>query len=145
MDVVGEVSGASWRRPGLGDLDGKPQVREDLVNDAGVLDSRDQAHAASAARTSEDVEVERAAHEVGPGPVAGFVGRLTLRLRGTRRGEVDSGFYRRHVRAFVGDGAAAPAGVRGEDPVVEDEIDPGAREGIRILPLLRYQPRRSVD
>ena len=70
-----EVSGASRRGPGLGDLGGKSEVRENLANDAGVLDGREQAHAAAAARAGEDVEVKGAPHEVGPRPRAGCAGR----------------------------------------------------------------------
>jgi len=34
---------------------------------------------------------------------------------------------RRRAWALVGDGAAAPAGMGGEDPVVEHEVDAGTR------------------
>jgi hypothetical protein len=43
-----------------------------------MLDGRDQAHAAAAARTHEHVEAKGAAHQIGPGPVAGFAGSLAL-------------------------------------------------------------------
>ncbi len=76
MDVGEEVSRASRRGPGVGDLGGESEVREDLANDSGILDGGDQAHAAAAVGASEHVEVEGAAHQVGPGPVVGSAGRL---------------------------------------------------------------------
>ena len=72
-----EVSGASRRGPGracVGDLGRQPQVGEDLADDPGFLDGGDQAHAAATARAGEDIDVERAPHQVGPRPVAGFAG-----------------------------------------------------------------------
>ena len=39
-----EVSGVRSRGPGLGDLGGKSEVREDLANDPRVLDGGEQAH-----------------------------------------------------------------------------------------------------
>ena len=48
-NVREKLSGAGRRGPGLGEFGRKPEVREDLANDAGVLDGRDQAHAAATA------------------------------------------------------------------------------------------------
>ena len=58
---------------GVGDLRREPEVGEDLADDVGVLDGRDQAQAAATPRAGQDVEVEGMPHEVGPGPVAGFL------------------------------------------------------------------------
>ncbi len=44
----------------------EPEGREDLGEDLGVLDRREQAHAAATARAGEHVEVEAAPHEVRP-------------------------------------------------------------------------------
>ncbi|MFQ5831031.1 MAG: hypothetical protein ACE5JD_18060, partial [Candidatus Methylomirabilia bacterium] len=46
-----EVSGASWRGPGLGDFGGESEVREDLMNDPRVFDGREQPHAAATGRS----------------------------------------------------------------------------------------------
>jgi hypothetical protein len=93
----------------------------------GVLDRREQAHAAAAARAGEHGEVEAAPHQVGPRPVAGFAGSLATELGDLRRGGVGDGVRQRDPRALIGDGEAAPAGMGSEDPVVEHEIDAGAR------------------
>jgi hypothetical protein len=45
---------------------GEPEVREYFADDLGVLDRREQAHAAATARAGEHVEVEAAPHQVGP-------------------------------------------------------------------------------
>jgi hypothetical protein len=102
-------------------------VREDCADDLGVLDRREQAHAAATARAGEHVEVEGAPHQVGPRPVAGFAGRVATEFGDLRRGGVGDGVRQRDPRALIGDGAAAPAGMGREDPVVEHEIDAGAR------------------
>ena len=93
----------------------------------GVLDRREQAHATATARAGEHVEVEAAPQQVGPRPVAGFAGSLATELGDLRRGGVGDGVRQRDPRALLGDGAAAPAGLGGEDPVVEHESDAGAR------------------
>ena len=49
-----------------------------------------------------------------------------MKLGDVCRGGVGDGLPGRNPRALVGDGAAAPAGVRREDPVVEHRIDAGA-------------------
>ena len=128
VDVAEEVSGASRRGPGLGNLGGKSEVREDLANEPGILDSGEQAHAPATARTSKHVEIERTPHEVGPRPIAGLPGGWRERPAGralVRRRVAGEGTGR--GRTFLGDGTAPPAGMRGENPVVQDEIDAGAR------------------
>ncbi len=50
-DIGEEVSGVSRRGPWMGDPGGQPQVREDLADHVGTLDSGDEAHAATTART----------------------------------------------------------------------------------------------
>ena len=90
MGIGQEVSGASRRGPGLRDLGGESEVREDLANDAGVLDGGEQPQPPATARAGED------------------------------------GCSHRHSRLLMGDGAAAPARVRGENAVVDHEIDAGA-------------------
>lgn len=57
----------------------------------GVLDRREQAHAAATARAGEHVEVEAAPHQVGPRPVAGFAGSVATELGDLRHGGVGDG------------------------------------------------------
>lgn len=109
-------------------LSRKPEVREDLANDAGVLDGREQPHAAATARTGEHVELEGASHQVGPGPVAGLAGSIATGPGNGRPGRVGDGYPRRDHRVLVGDGLAAPAGMRGKDTMGEHQIDAGARD-----------------
>src|SRR4029453_17415488 len=62
----GEYETVIRRRPGrtrCWKLRRDPQVREDLPNDRGLLDRRDQFHAATALRTGEYVDLEGPAHE----------------------------------------------------------------------------------
>jgi len=66
--------------PEEGDLGREPEVREYCADDLGVLDRREQAHAAATARAGEHVEVEAAPHQVGPRPVAGFAGSVATEL-----------------------------------------------------------------
>jgi hypothetical protein len=66
-------------------------VRDYFADDLGILDRREQAHAAATARAGEHVEVEAAPHQVGPRPVAGFVGRVATELGDLRRGGVGDG------------------------------------------------------
>jgi hypothetical protein len=128
------------RRAWAGDLDRKPKVRQYLADDLGVLDVCDQAHTAAAARTGEDVDVEGAPHEVGPRPIAGLPGGWRERTAG--RALVWGRVYREGMGRFVGpppagsiatriisDSAVAPAGMGGENPVVEDKIDAGTQGG----------------
>ncbi len=108
-------------------------MREDLADGLGVLDRREQAHAAATARAGEHVEVEGTPHQVSPRPVAGLAGSLATKLGNLRRGGVGDGVCERDPRALIGDGAAAPAGMGSEDPVGEHESDVGARRERREL------------
>ncbi len=124
---VGEQvrAAARRRRPGrAGPLGWELQVGEDLADDPGVLDGRDQAHVAAAARAGQDIHIEGAPHEVSPGPIAGWGGSLRLQLHDAARARVNSAcFHQRGLRALVGHGAGTPAGVGGENAMVEHEID----------------------
>lgn len=96
-----EISGTDWRGPGrtsVGDLGREPQVSEDLADDPWVLNGRDQAHAAAAARVGQDIHVEGAAHEVSPGLIAGWGRGLALELGDARRGGVSYGCSQRKAR-----------------------------------------------
>ncbi len=129
-EVGEEGSGTARRGPGgrgIGTRGREPEVGEDPADHSGVLDRGDQAHAAATARAGEHIDVEGAAHQGGPRPGARFPGRLALELGDPGRGGVSHEFSQREPWPLIGDGAAAPAGVRGEDPVVEDEVDAGAR------------------
>jgi len=70
---------------------GALEVREYFAHDLGVLDRREQAHAAATAREGEHVEVEAAPHQVDPRQVAGFAERLATELGDLRRGGVGDG------------------------------------------------------
>ncbi len=70
-------SGAGRRGPrwaGVGELSREPHVGESRVDDLGVFDDRDEAHAAATARAGEHVDVEGAPHQGGPRPAAGSAG-----------------------------------------------------------------------
>ena len=45
-------------RIGMGDLGGQPQVRQDALDRAGVIDRCDQAQASATPRAGEDIDVE---------------------------------------------------------------------------------------
>jgi len=129
---VGEQvrAAARRRRPGRaggGPLGWEPQVGEDPADHPRILNGRDQAHAAAAARAGQDIHVEGAPHEVSPGPVARWGGRLALELRDGGRGGVSHGCSQRKARLLIGDGAGAPASMGGKDAVVHHEIDARAR------------------
>ena len=57
-DVAEEGRALSRRGPRGGDLDGESQVGEDLPNDAGIGNGREQAHAAPTAGAGQDIQVE---------------------------------------------------------------------------------------
>lgn len=97
------VSGASRRQPGLGDLGGQAEVQADPANDARVLDGDNQPHAAATARAGEDVESNP---------------------RRIRSGHVQE----RGMSGALPWSPAPPAGMRGEDPVGEYEVNAGARD-----------------
>ena len=89
-----------------------------------ILNGRDHTHAAATARTREHVKLEGAPHEVGPRPIARLAGRFRLQLRDAARARVNGTcIHQRGRRALGGYGAGAPAGMGGEDAVVQHEID----------------------
>ncbi len=90
---------------------------EDLANDAGILNGRDQTHAAATARTREHVKLKGAPHQVSPGPVAGFVRTGTLEFTDAVRAGLGRGRLLRDLRVLGGGSPAAPAGMGGEGVV----------------------------
>ena len=53
---------------------------KDPTDHSGILNGRDQTHAAATARTSEHVKLKGAPHQVSPRPVAGFARTRTLKF-----------------------------------------------------------------
>lgn len=101
---------------------------EDPADHPGILNGRDQAHAAATARTSQYVELEGTSHKVRPRPRATRAGSLRLKLRDARRARGNSACLpQRRFGALVGDGAGAPASMGGEDSMVQHKIDARAR------------------
>ena len=83
-EVGGEVSGTARRGPGgagIGTLGREPEMGEDLANDPGILNGRDQAHAPPTARTREHVKLEGAPHKGRPRPIARRAGSFRPELR----------------------------------------------------------------
>lgn len=80
-DVSGRVGGEglAGRRRAIHGLGRERESGEDLADFARILNGGDQAQAPATPRASEDVELEGAMHELGPGPVA-------VRRLGGRRG-----------------------------------------------------------
>ncbi len=62
---------------------------EDLADDPRILNGREQAHAAATARTREDIKLEGAPHQVGPGPVARRAESVRLELHDAARARVN--------------------------------------------------------
>ena len=58
-DVGEEVRVTSWRWAGARNLVWESEMGEDLANDAGILNGRDETHAAATARTREHVKARR--------------------------------------------------------------------------------------
>ena len=67
---------------------------EDPADHTRILNGREQAHAPPTARTREDIKLEGAPHQVGPGPVSTFTRGLAQGLREERRRRVGEGFPR---------------------------------------------------
>ena len=94
---------------------------EDGLYSEGILHGGDDAQPAATAGTGEDIEVEHAAHQCGPGPRArgaGAAGAGVDRVRG----QVE-------CRAVVADDARAPARTWDEDAVI---LEPLARLWLRL-------------
>lgn len=95
-----EVSGTARRGPGgagIGPLGREPEMGEDPANDPGILNGRDQAHAATTARTNEHINVEGPPHQVGPRPVARSAKSFAMGLGDVWRRGVDDGFPQRDL------------------------------------------------
>jgi hypothetical protein len=93
------------------------EVGEDGAHDRGVLHSGDDPQPAATAGTGEDIEIEHAAHQRGPGP----------RARGGAdvRTGLDLGRLGGRGRAAVADDVRAPARMRGENAVIQNQVDRG--------------------
>ena len=94
--------------------------------------------------TGEDVEGEHAAHQRRPGPGA-------RGGRGATAGRAGAGLVEGRIwgrRAAVADHVAAPAGMRGQDAVVEEQVDHGpgweSRQLVHELDGLEEQGRRAI-
>jgi hypothetical protein len=101
---------------------------EDPADHPRILNGRDETHAAATARTREHVKFKGAPHQVSPGPVAGFARTGTLEFTDAARAGLGCGRLLRDPRVLVGGSPAAPAGMGGEDSMVQHEIDAGARD-----------------
>ena len=105
------------------------QVREDPAHNGRVLHRGDEPQPTATARAGEDIEIEHAVHQGGPSP----------RARGARGAEAGLAFARMDVRgrAAVADAVRAPARMRGENAVIQNQVDRGARDdGRELLPEL---------
>src|SRR4029453_15767519 len=98
-------------RAGKGGEDGLPGKR--------ILHDGDDSPPAATAGAGEDVEGEHGAHQWGPGP----------RARGAGGGGAGAGLEVGRVgvrgRTAVADGLAAPAGMWGEDAVIQNQVHRG--------------------
>jgi hypothetical protein len=101
------------------------QVREDLAHHGRVRHRGDEPQPAATARAGEDIEIEHAAHQGGPRP----------RARGAGGAGAGLAFARMDVRgrAAVADAVRAPASMRGENAVIQNQVDRGARDDGREL------------
>ena len=136
-------------------------MAQDLAQHVSGLDCGDDRHAAAAARACQDVKGEDPPHQVRPPPIARFLGRIRLlriaRILG-RRGsrDVDSrrgwlgarplcggsrGFAGWRAWRAVGHGARPCLSPRGQDAVVEDQVDAwtGGQGGERLQQLDRRE------
>ena len=101
------------------------QVREDRAHHGRVLHRGDEPPPAATARAGEDIEIEHAAHQGGPGP----------RARGAGGAGGDLASARMYVRgrAAVVDDVRAPASMRGENAVIQNQVDRGRGDDRREL------------
>lgn len=117
-----------WRRSSGGrggNLRGLAEVPEDAPDDIHLLDHRDQAHGLAAPRAGEHVEPERAAHQGRPRPSRRVRPLCRAISRGSRDvGRVPARAWR--LRGVCADNLSPPRGPRGENPVVQKQVDAGA-------------------
>ncbi len=105
--------GRGWGGAGRRGGAGAGKVGEDGLHGEGIPQGGDDAHAATTAGTGEDIEVEHAAYQHRPSPGA--------------RGDGDAGAGIECLRVRVGrwaavaDGLPAPAGMWGEDAVIQNQ------------------------
>ena len=115
-------------------------MREDRAHHGRVLDGGEDAQPAATARAGEDIEIEHAVHQGGPGP----------RARGAGGAGAGLALGRMEVRgrAAVADDVRARARMRGENAVIHDEVDRGAgddgRELLQELDRLEEQMRGAI-
>jgi hypothetical protein len=93
-------------------------VGEDGLHRERILHGGDDLQPAATAGTGEYIEIEHAAHQRGPGPGAGGAGAAWARIHLMR---VQVG-----LAAGIEDDLRAPARVRGEDAVIQEQVDRGA-------------------
>lgn len=114
---------------------------EELAHCDGILDRGDHAEPAATARARQHVHRERPPHERGPGPVAPCGRRDPV-----GRGGVAGGHGGR--RPAIAHYLRAPACVRREDSVVDEQVDRGARcqccQLGEELEGLEHQMRRPI-
>jgi hypothetical protein len=110
------------------------EVGEDGAHDGRVLDGGDDAQATATARTGQDVEGEHAAHQRRPSPAGcgASAGR-------DRVGLLHLWVWRRG--ALILDHLWAPVGMRGEDAMVEHQVNgrPGDDGGELLQQLDRVE------
>jgi hypothetical protein len=110
-------------------------VGEDGLHGARVLDGGEDAQLAATAGAGEDIEIEHAAHQGGPGPRAwgaGGAGASFALARMDVRG-----------RAAGTDDVRAPVSMRGEKAVIHDEVDGTVPTRCRPLRNLLGDPHIS--
>jgi hypothetical protein len=107
----------------------EPEVGEDPPNDRRILHGGDEMHPAPTTGTGQHIDLKRPPHQRRPHPIAG-----TARRRSWSDGLGDWGIegVRPLVQllgrpSLIGDHLAAPFGVRGQDPVIEHQVDLGPR------------------
>ncbi len=115
---LGECGGRGWGVAGRRGGAGAGQGGEDGLHGARDLDGGENAQPAATARAGEDIEIEPAGHQGGPGPCALGAGGAGAGLALGRR-EVRG-------RAAVADDVRARGRMRGEHAVIHDELDRGA-------------------
>jgi len=98
--LLGSCGNQGQRRPWIFPRTGQPEMGKDPLNHGRVVDRGDQLHPPGAARTAQDAEVEGAAHQQSPRPVAGPGCALALRAGICRPAP---------LRAAIGDDVRPPA------------------------------------
>ena len=124
----------------------EPEVVENLPRDVPRLDRGDHRHATATPRTCEHINVEDAPHQFGPRPLAGPLRDARSALVGRCLGSGGSSRFRSGVGAArtrlfcrrrtlldrrlggpMSDGSRPYPSVRGQNPMIDDEVDPRAR------------------